>query len=237
MARTAFLATVRNLDPTVEDPVAVKSLWARLWRQEPNLPNLLNDAWNSTREGRGRAGIALEPLLKALRTCGFERDSGLDVWKDDKGRWFRAVDEEWKPVARAFIANEQWRQLAARRPDFGGLVGAPPADTYREIKKADEGSKREEVGLRLVCVTGATWPQARRAKSGTGSPECPHCGASAATAVHRWWVCPRWAKIRQDQRWTDEELAAVARGAFQPRCLWECGIAVSSPAPPPVPLC
>ncbi len=63
-----------------------------------------------------------------------------------------------------------------------------------------------------------------------GHSGCKYCGAPQADEAHRWWVCPRWDRIRVTAGLSG--LAQQAAAAhFQPRCLWICGLAAANDIP------
>eukprot|EP00972_Heterocapsa_arctica_P007474 1090646-Heterocapsa_arctica.AAC.1 len=85
-----------------------------------------------------------------------------------------------------------------------------------------------------------TWPAARKANltgEGTKAAECPHCKAEGRsipeTAIHRWWICPRWEVFRHPPN--EESFNHLGtRHNYHPRCLWECGL-LPLPAPSDMP--
>ncbi|MCP4240018.1 MAG: hypothetical protein GY772_05610, partial [bacterium] len=232
LARTVLLNAAACVDPWVLGPLQILKTWARFFAY---CSSTFGALWARSLRARGHAGCVTDHLFTALQRAGFTPGEDPRVWISDRGFAYNPVFDNWVPEALASLRNKAWIHMAARRREFSGSY--PPASVFRPLRAAFRSGRREEAGLRLLCLAGGSWPPTRAARSGVvASATCPHCGADAADACHRFWQCPRWQGLRTQLGVLDLAAMAVAQD-FQPRQLWECGIpdlplGALAPAPP-----
>ncbi|MCP4244600.1 MAG: hypothetical protein GY772_29005, partial [bacterium] len=227
MARTILLNASTPLDPWVVGPMSVLKLWARQIGAEGVR---FAGAWARTVAAGGKAGLVTDTLFAALQAAGLHFDVARATWS--RGLWhYEPAQFAWAKAASAALFTRAWEHMALRRQEFLGAP-APPAAAFQAVRGAHRGGRHEEAGLRLVCLTGGTWSDFRFGVV-TGQPSgCQYCGHPRPDACHRLWVCPRWQHLRV--RFGVLDLAASAcSAAFEPRCLWECGLPWLLPPEPP----
>ena len=128
------------------------------------------------------------------------------------------------------LALDRWKGLAARRSDFAGAEeGIDEEASFRGPRRALGTGKNTTFGKYACILSGGTWTRDRHSRAGYDvDPCCPLCQDTRETALHRWWVCPRWDVLRSPQ---SRKLALQGEAMnWQPKCLWECGL---MPAPTP----
>ncbi|MCP4240505.1 MAG: hypothetical protein GY772_08065 [bacterium] len=221
MARTVLLSALGNLDPWVLGPLQVLQTWARFFSYS-SAP--LTHAWARSLRTRGHSGLLTDHLHQALLRAGFCPGSDPRTWVSALGHEYEPTQFSWVSEASASLHSSAWAHMSARRREFTGLP--PPPKVFGPLRSAARAGRREEAGLRLLCLAGGSWAPTRAARAGILlSSRCPHCGAANADACHRFWVCPRWQGLRVLLGVHD--LASQAcRAAFEPRQLWECGLPV-----------
>ncbi|MCP4243294.1 MAG: hypothetical protein GY772_22280, partial [bacterium] len=220
LARGVLLNAVGSLDPWVLGPLSILKTWARFFRYSP-AP--IDSVWARSLRSKGKAGVVTDHLYTALTRAGFRPGGNPRRWVSVKGFAYDPIHMAWVPEASASLRDAVWAQLAARRREFSGSHFPPPA-VFAKLRAAHKAGRREEAGLRLLCLGGGTWAPTAAAQAGVVAlATCPHCGAQDADVCHRWWVCPRWQSLRV--LLGVEDLAQqAAREGFHPRSLWECGI-------------
>ncbi|MCP4244117.1 MAG: hypothetical protein GY772_26500, partial [bacterium] len=234
MARTVLLSAAACLDPWVLGPLSVLKTWARFFAfNSSSFENL----WARSLRSKGHAGTVTDHLFAALTRAGFVPGQDPRVWTSRRGHAYDPKLLSWVPEASASLREAAWAHMAARRHEFSDSM--PPPSVFAALRRANKEGRREEAGLRLLCLAGGTWAPTRAARAGTvASGRCPHCGEEDADACHRFWVCPRWQGLRA-QLGAQGLADHAVRVAFEPRQLWECGLPVlrsgaSAPCPPEV---
>ncbi|MCP4243385.1 MAG: hypothetical protein GY772_22755, partial [bacterium] len=226
MARTVLLSALGNLDPWVLGPLQVLKTWSRffLYSSAP-----LTHAWARSLRSRGHSGLLTDHLYQALLRAGFCPGRDPRVWVSALGHEYEPTQLAWVPEASASLHATAWAHMAARRREFSDSL--PPPTVFGPLRRAAREGRREEAGLRLLCLSGGSWAPTRAARAGILlSSRCPHCGADHADACHRFWACPRWQDLRV-QLGVLDIASQACRAAFEPRQLWECGLPVLSTGP------
>ncbi|MCP4242092.1 MAG: hypothetical protein GY772_16165, partial [bacterium] len=161
MARTVLLSALGNLDPWVLGPLQILKTWSRffLYSSAP-----LVHAWARSLRSRGHSGLLTDHLYQALLRAGFCPGRDPRVWVSALGHEYEPTQFAWVPEASASLRSSAWTHMAARRREFSDSL--PPPTVFGPLRRAARAGRREEAGLRLLCLSGGSWAPTRAARAG-----------------------------------------------------------------------
>ena len=102
-------------------------------------------------------------------------------------------------AAKSFILSAfrdaEVRRLAARRSPYASLHDGLDGWATTQFVRSKSWKEPAKATLRTVIAGGAI-PQAVAAKWSPDGPTCPFCRLAPEDNLHRYWLCPRWARLR-----------------------------------------